>query len=91
MILDPRRSVRRYSWLAARAGGLLVGLAVWGFLSTRETVSVPWQQEPYHVGTVSAAIAAVVAYAVTRRVITLLIGRTLARLTGMFNSLTRDE
>lgn len=90
-MIDPGRTVRRYSWLAARAGGLLVGLAVWGFLSTRETVSVPWQQEPYHVGTVSAAVAAVVAYAVTRRVITLVIGRTLSRLASMFNALTRGE
>lgn len=83
------RIIRRYTFLASRAGGILIGLAVWSYLSTRETVSVPWRDAPYEMDTFSAALAAFVAYLIASRVIGMVLARTVQRI-GDGNQTRRD-
>lgn len=74
------RIVRRYTFLASRAGGILAGLAVWTYLSAQQTVAVPWRDAPYEMDTFSAGLSAFVAYLVASRVIGMVLARTVQRL-----------
>lgn len=65
----PVRFALRYGrWLARGAGVAMAGL-LFAAVERRETIDVPWMDEPYVVGIVDPYIAGALAYFVTVRIL----------------------
>lgn len=75
LLAFPVRMMLRYGRWMARGVGLAAAGLFFAAVERRETVQLPWMDEPYAVGIADPYIAAALAYVVTVRVLIALMMR----------------
>lgn len=65
----PIRFALRYGRWMARGAGLAMGGLMFAAIERRDSITLPWMEEPYEFGVADPYIASVVAYIITVRVL----------------------